>query len=211
MNSNEDKITKHLIEWHQSQNHKNPEFEAEPHYNHYGDRGVADLLVKESYESGGSTVRNSLIYEIKSESALKKSTGANEIIRQFKRHCRYFFKDDSRKLRRNSGSGFYLVFEATPMCWEHYKNNHGLYSTLSVDDIEGTNAARLNNLAVGFVDPQLDSIGYWSHPGNFDSATEELEQSEIAPPTVQTVKRLLSDSNLLPSEFVAQPGGGADE
>lgn len=90
----EDEVTNALIQWHKSSAREaieagdtdaDVEILPEAHYNHYGNRGVVDL-----YAIMGGW--NGHVYEIKSETAVRNATGANEVIRQFNRMREYFSK-----------------------------------------------------------------------------------------------------------------------
>lgn len=110
------------------------EFETECHYNHYGDRGVADLFVRETDYVGG--VESDYIYEFKSDAAIESATGANEILRQFNRMVSYFYKDEDIDLPKsgswtNAEVTFELCFNATPAAYEHVMENIEMYQTVS--------------------------------------------------------------------------------
>ena len=94
---------------------------TEVHYNHYGSRGVVDLVTVAGY-GHTTTVR-----ELKSEHAVEKSTGANEILRQFNKQQSYFKKgvEDSRIPTEDVRHK--LIFEATQKTIEHVVDNISLY------------------------------------------------------------------------------------
>lgn len=99
--------------------------ELEVQYNHYGDRGVVDLVVE--HESPTNILE---IIELKSDSAIESATGANEIIRQFKSHKKYFFKG-SDYTKRGCKHIFILGFAATEKALSHLFENKALYRNLS--------------------------------------------------------------------------------
>ena len=106
--SMEDKLVAMLIELHNEEIEQSNEFEKttfesdvelESHYNHFGDRGVADLFLRKTeMTTSGMKVQSDKVFEIKSESAVKSATGSNEIIRQFNRMRKFFYKDEGRDL-----------------------------------------------------------------------------------------------------------------
>lgn len=99
----------------------------EVHYNHYGDRGVVDLVQLDEYE-----YQNELrIYELKCESAIEQATGANEILRQFNRHRTYFFKGSDYNAREYSNITYELCFAATQSCYEHVRENWAQYKHIA--------------------------------------------------------------------------------
>jgi len=99
------------------------ETELEVPYNHYGDRGVVDLVVKE-----GRYKLN--IYELKSAYALQDISGANEIIRQFKRHKAYFFNGSDYSKHPYHTVSFTLAFDACKPCINHIEENLELYKSV---------------------------------------------------------------------------------
>ena len=95
MTYSEDDLTNALISWHKQNEHRMfGNYEPEAFYDHYGNRGSVDLYLM--YERPGLNLIEAHIIEVKSEYAVKQVTGANEIIRQFNRARRYFFKDEDR-------------------------------------------------------------------------------------------------------------------
>jgi len=100
--------------------------EPEAHYNYYGSRGVADLLIEESY---GQNRTDYTVCEFKSAAALDHVTGANEIIRQFNRMRQYFFKDNDRD--RGAGHAFVLSFTPSAKTLDHLAENAAAYRQAS--------------------------------------------------------------------------------
>ncbi|MFP9062541.1 hypothetical protein ACLI4R_18745, partial [Natrialbaceae archaeon A-chndr2] len=94
----------------------------EAHYNHYGDRGVVDLYIEQSTTYGG---KEGIVLELKSEAAVRESTGANEIIRQFNRMREYFFKGSSHDPPESII--FELCFVPTEYNIRHIYENLDLY------------------------------------------------------------------------------------
>lgn len=105
------------------------QFDVEVHYNHYGTRGCVDLVRIDSYDIG-------TVYELKSDAALDEATGANEIIRQFKRHCRYFTRGTDQYSRRINFD-YVLCFNATDRGIRHIRGNSDLYLS-ALDGISAT-------------------------------------------------------------------------
>lgn len=122
----------------------------EAHFNHYGDRGVVDL-VRIDEARGEITLR-----EIKSASAIKNhETGANSIIRQFNKMRKYFFKDDSwvpplRDEERKYGSiekstvNFHIEFIACSYCIQHIVENASIYEQCVKNQVFDTSNHRGN-------------------------------------------------------------------
>lgn len=139
--SHEDQMTQALIESAEqlsaeSSDEQNHEFEPEAHYNYYGDRGVADLFHREVWDPNTKKQHTSeKLYEIKSGSALDSATGANEIIRQFNRMRRYFYRDESRTCKASFTSSptvrFELCFVASQVTYEHLVENVDQYRAMT--------------------------------------------------------------------------------
>lgn len=116
---NEDAISTAIAEMSRS----GAEIHPEVHYNHYGSRGVVDLLIKTRTTTGNPLLR---IIEVKSDSAVQSATGANEIIRQFNRHREYCVRG-SRFSRFSGELEYELAFAPTEICYQHIQNNSKLY------------------------------------------------------------------------------------
>jgi len=120
--SKEDQLVNWLIE-----SHDGGDYEVEVPYNHYGDRGVVDLVLNDgAYTQHADMVR---AIEVKSPEAVRNATGANEIIRQFKRQKTYFQKGSSYKPGKYKVT-HHLVFVATPETRKHVENNREMYSNV---------------------------------------------------------------------------------
>lgn len=124
--SDEDRLAISIMDGLDSQN-----CDLEVHYNYYGDRGVVDLVITDPAPSGG---RGSLtVYELKSKSSIENSTGANEIIRQFNRHRKYFFEGSEYEETDYWDVSYILGFYASDFAIEHIYENAKLYNSLSDD------------------------------------------------------------------------------
>ncbi|MFC4246459.1 hypothetical protein ACFOZ7_05540 [Natribaculum luteum] len=110
----------------------------EAHYNYYGTRGVADLFIDETY-SGESWIT---IYELKSESAVRGATGANEIVRQFNKMRRHFFKDESNEREYVKDLRFELCFTPSRYTLEHVSDNVDIYRSVSDQVLTDVNFER---------------------------------------------------------------------
>lgn len=78
---------------------------------------------------------NDYIFELKSDTAIEKATGPNEIIRQFQRHKNYFYEDGRHDLPRGRGRGnsfasFLLVFAPTETCIRHVDKYLASYASV---------------------------------------------------------------------------------
>ncbi len=137
--TNEDQLTSRLVE-HYEQYH-DYETHIERHYNHYGDRGIVDLVAT---EDGTDAIH---LYEIKSTAAIEAATGANEIIRQFNRMRRYFFRDESTPMDVGHVQ-FELCFLPTYECYRHVERNADLYRSAVRSDVDtGLNGLQTHETA----------------------------------------------------------------
>lgn len=151
--SQEDAIVSRIIESANSLN--NTSVNVEVPYNHYGSRGVVDLVVEQTTPPDQSRLEETLksneyltedvakrmltstylwVYEVKSESAVNGATGANEIIRQFNSHREYFFRGSDYE-NTYTGVKWALAFEFTQPVFEHVEENEVIYGSL--DEEEG--------------------------------------------------------------------------
>jgi hypothetical protein len=94
----------------------------EASYNHYGERGYVDIFVELNFAEAGSVA---YICEIKSESAVREATGANEIVRQFNKMRENFFRGSSHKPPDNFE--FELCFTPTEYNIRHIYDNIEIY------------------------------------------------------------------------------------
>jgi len=108
MVSKEDELVNALVQMAKGSGYDRVEVTPEAHYNNYGTRGVADLHIRRVEQLRYGTKYTDVVYEVKSESAVRSATGANEIIRQYNRMRENFYEDDRRK--RPNTANFELGF-----------------------------------------------------------------------------------------------------
>jgi hypothetical protein len=154
---NEDEITNALIRYHKDREKKEishgdtdaeVEIYPEEHYNHYGDRGVVDLYVVTGGWDGH-------LFEIKSESAVRNATGANEIIRQFNRMRQHFFPGSNHSVP--SWLSFELCFTPTEFNARHLIENADMYSQCVNNEPSQLGVDRFN-INICFRLPDSDNI-----------------------------------------------------
>ena len=124
----EDELAQMIME----ETYSNYEYYTEVHYNHYGTRGVVDLV--EVIQWSGPGCDPSAI-ELKSDAAIDQSTGANEILRQFNKQISYFSKGVADNRVPTNGLHHKLVFEATEKTITHVVENISLYANPKQDGI----------------------------------------------------------------------------
>jgi len=124
----------------------------ESSYNHYGTRGFVDLYFERKYPSGYS---EAYVYELKSESAVKQATGANEIIRQFNKMREYFFKGSSHSLPKSIT--FELCFTPTEYNIRHISENIEMYHSSVEQRLLESYHERINRIVTSRP-PNVDDI-----------------------------------------------------
>lgn len=157
--------------------------ELEVHYNDYGSRGVVDLVIT---EVDGGFVPEIRIYELKSEYAVKQSTGANEIIRQFNRHKQSFFSGSNHEKGDYKNIMYFLDFYATDYNYEHIRANEGLYNTVTetmggiYGEKSGVRLVHPEDYTVGFPLQHLDDEydQNWNGEREFAEILDSVGDSE---------------------------------
>jgi len=117
----EDKLTMWLMEQWDDSTHF-----TEVHYNHYGSRGVVDLVI--NHGAGLTCDENVWAVEIKSDAAIESSTGANEILRQFNKQQSYFKRGVMNDEIPLQSVTHHLTFQASPKTVQHVLDNITLYA-----------------------------------------------------------------------------------
>jgi len=151
--SQEDELAKAVMESSTDRDYYNREVQPEVHYNHYGSRGVVDLVEVLQFAEGETP--SITVYEFKSESAVRNATGANEIIRQFNRHKRSFFKGSRYNEVKYVDVSFELAFYATDFNFRHIQSNADLYRSVEENGGFGENTA-----FVSVRHPEVESNGH---------------------------------------------------
>lgn len=127
----EDKLTNAIIEKFKSEKRSKVtdkiEVEPEAHYNYYGTRGVADLFIR--FFEVEQLPPSDYVFEIKSS-----PRNANEVIRQFQKMRKTFFKDSSRS--PGERVNFELCFTPEKSNFEHIQENLGMYGSLLGTDTD---------------------------------------------------------------------------
>jgi hypothetical protein len=152
-----------------------PRIRLEEPYDHYGNRGSVDV-----YARVHDPAPVDYLVELKSDAALRHATGANEVLRQYRRMTRYFYKDDEHEVRvklARDGPGVHalLLFAPTETCVRHVREHRALYESVeesgSVGDVSAsyrvaflTNLDRASEGELGFLsingDVEFDSESF---------------------------------------------------
>ncbi|WP_435183604.1 hypothetical protein [Halobellus sp. EA9] len=142
------------------------EISLEEPYDHYGNRGAVDVYVRTAPPE-----RVSYLVELKADPAVRMASGANEILRQYRRMERYFYADDAHDLRTRlarDGPGVHLLllFAPTRKCVEHVFEHRRLYGSVDPDlTIDGVDAERKVAFLVNLDDAASGGLGFLSVNG----------------------------------------------
>lgn len=137
--SKEDKLVNSAIEYHKEDKTETQTLDVTPEapYNYYGNRGVADLFVRQAELVNNAIIKTKVnydyLYEMKGGAAIRNATGANEIIRQFNRMRKYFYKDENRTTPQTAHIELCFVIE--PQTVEHVARNFQMYKSIAEDDL----------------------------------------------------------------------------
>ena len=134
----EDALATRLVE-HYEATAEDPAIRLEEPYDADGREGVVDLFVRTRTPEPVDRV-----IELKADAAVRRATGANEVLRQYRRMERYFHADASHALRpklgrAEPGARYLLCFAPTPTCVYHVATHRSLYGSVDaaarVDDV----------------------------------------------------------------------------
>lgn len=140
-----------------------PDVRLEEPYDHYGNRGAVDVYVRTRPPE-----RVEYLAELKADPAVRVASGANEILRQYRRMERYFYEDDAHDLRTRlgrDGPGLHLLllFAPTPRCVEHVFENRRLYGSIDPElTIGGVPAVRKVAFLVNLDAAAAGGLGFLS-------------------------------------------------
>lgn len=154
------------------------EVRLEEPYNHYGTRGVVDV-----YARTAPPERVSYLAELKADPAVRMASGANEILRQYRRTERYFYRDDAHDLRTRlgrDGPGLHLLllFAPTPDCVEHVFEHRSLYASIDPDlAVDGVPAVRKVAFLVNFDAAADGGLGFLSVNGDLDIGSATFREA----------------------------------
>lgn len=162
----EDELATSVVE-HFETIHDHPLVSLEEPYDHYGNRGQVDCYVRTRADT-----RFDYLIELKADAAVREATGANEIIRQFRRMERYFYKDEEHAIRRSLGRTepavrLLLLFAPTVACVEHVAEHRALYESVEPEtQVSGVDAVRKVAFLVGLDGDSPADLGFLSFNGD---------------------------------------------
>ncbi|MFC7187448.1 hypothetical protein [Halorubrum yunnanense] len=127
----EDELATRVVD-HYAAAHDDPEIRLEEPYDADGRRGVADVYVRLR-----TPERVDRVMELKADAAVRRATGANEVLRQYRRMERYFHADERHAVRpklgrTDPGARYLLLFAPTPTCVHHVATHRSLYGSVDV-------------------------------------------------------------------------------
>ncbi|MFC7324257.1 hypothetical protein ACFQMF_06645 [Halorubrum rutilum] len=127
----EDELATRVVD-HYAAARDDPEVRLEEPYDADGRRGVVDAYVRLR-----TPERVDHVIELKADAAVRRATGANEVLRQYRRMERYFHADDRHALRpklgrTEPGARYLLLFAPTPTCVHHVATHRSLYGSVDV-------------------------------------------------------------------------------
>ncbi|WP_435073425.1 hypothetical protein [Halorubrum sp. HHNYT27] len=125
----EDELATAVVD-HYTAVHDDPEVRLEEPYDAEGRRGVVDVYVRLR-----TPERVDHVIELKGDAAVRRATGANEILRQYRRMERYFHADERHTIRpklgrTEPGARYLLCFAPTPTCVHHVATHRSLYGSV---------------------------------------------------------------------------------
>jgi hypothetical protein len=174
--------------------HEHPAVSLEEPYDHYGNRGQVDAYVQ--VRDGP---RVDYLLELKADAAVREATGANEILRQFRRMERYFYKDDEHGIRKRLGRDepgvhLLLLFAPTVACVEHVGEHRSLYESVDPEArVSGVDASRKVAFLVGFDAAADGQLRFLSINGD---ASFDSEPFRAAMPDESRLAEALADADL---------------
>lgn len=127
----EDELATRVVD-HYAAAHDEPEIRLEEPYDADGRRGIVDVYVRLR-----TPERVDHVIELKGDAAVRHATGANEILRQYRRMERYFHADSTHAIRpklgrTEPGARYLLCFAPTPTCVHHVGTHRSLYGSVGV-------------------------------------------------------------------------------
>jgi len=165
-------------------------------YDHDGARGVADVYVR----TRTPEVVDYLV-ELKSDAAVRHATGANEILRQYRRMERYFYQDDAHAIRpklNRDGVGVHLLllFAPTPVTVRHVANHRSLYGSVDPEaGIESVPATRRVAFLTGLDGPPAD-LGFLAVNGDAEFGSDAFVRALPADSKLAETIRRMDDLDL---------------
>ncbi|MFW5917462.1 MAG: hypothetical protein ACOCRD_03525 [Halorubrum sp.] len=167
----EDELATRVVD-HYAAAHDDPEIRLEEPYDADGRRGIVDVYVRLR-----TPERVDHVIELKGDAAVRRATGANEILRQYRRMERYFHADSAHAIRpkigrTEPGARYLLCFAPTPTCVHHVGTHRSLYGSVGLATrVDGVPAVRTVAFVTG-LDGHLAELGLVSVNGDAPFGSE---------------------------------------
>lgn len=161
----EDELATRVVE-HFEATHEGPRIALEEPYDHYGNRGSVDVYVRTR-----TPAPVDYLIELKADAAVRHATGANEVLRQYRRMERYFYKDEAHDVRpklSRDGAAVHLLllFAPTEACVRHVADHAALYGSVDADARVGEVPAVRKVAFLTHLDRAPDDLGFLSVNGD---------------------------------------------
>lgn len=153
------------------------EVRLEEPYDAEGAHGVADAYVRTR-----TPERVDRLVELKADAAVRRATGANEVLRQYRRMERYFYRDDDHAIRPTLGRTspavrLLLLFAPTPACVHHVGEHRSLYASVeSCGRVAEVPAVRKIGFLTGLDGPR-EGLGYLTVNEDVAFGTDEFHEA----------------------------------
>ena len=172
----EDALATRLVEHYEATGEASAVRLEEP-YDADGREGVVDLFVRTRTSQPVDRV-----IELKADAAVRRATGANEILRQYRRMERYFHADERHALRpklgrTEPGARYLLCFAPTPTCVHHVAANGALYGSVDPDARAGDVPAVRTVAFLTGLDGDPADLGLVSVNGEAELGSEPFERA----------------------------------
>lgn len=147
-------------------------------YDHYGNRGSVDV-----YARVRTPARVDYLVELKADPAVRIAGGANEILRQYRRMERYFYKDDEHSIgpklaREGPGTHFLLLFAPTASCVEHVNEHRTLYGSVEAEaTVDGVPTVRKVAFLTNLDAADRGELGFLSVNGDVAFGSETFRRA----------------------------------
>lgn len=173
----EDELATRVVE-HVEAAFERSDVRLEEPYDHYGNRGSVDV-----YARVRTPARVDYLVELKADPAVRIASGANEILRQYRRMERYFYKDEEHdigpKLARDGpGVHLLLLFAPTVACVEHVSEHRALYGSVAPEtSVDGVPTVRKVAFLTNLDAAARGELGFLSVNGEVTFGSETFRRA----------------------------------
>ena len=189
--SDEDKY----IQNHIDKNEHIADFWLEVPYNHYGNRGYVDAVL--AWEPTGEDEPTYYeIVEVKSDSAIRHATGANEVIRQANKMAAYFIQGQESEIVDTENHKYRIDIIDTEYNRQHLLENYELYQSIHDADPDLTPAIQVNLVSQeGLKKASLHNVREWIE-GESDEPIDIRNPNQFSPVSLLDERKEPEDETL---------------